>query len=84
MLAVLVTLLFWTAVVAALLAQAMILRSTRRVLAAAAPRRPALEWAFALVPAGALLCVLVLSWRAAMAPPTVEVELPAPPGAVRS
>jgi hypothetical protein len=84
MLVALVTLTFWTAVAAAVAAQVMILRSTRRVLAAAAPQRPALEWAFALLPAGVLLVVLVLSWRAAMAPPTIDVTLPAPPGTVQS
>lgn len=84
MLVALVTLTFWTALLAALVAQVMILRSTRRVLAAAAPRRPALEWAFALVPAAALVLVLALSWRAAMAPPTLDVALPAAPGAVQS
>lgn len=84
MLVVLVTLTFWTALVAAIVSQVMILRSTRRVLAAAAPGRPALEWAFALVPAAALFLVLLLSWRAAMTPPTVDVALPAAPGAVQS
>jgi hypothetical protein len=63
---ILAAILFWSAILAAIVAQVMILRSTRRVLHAAAPRRPALEWAFALGPAVALAAVLFLSWRAAM------------------
>ena len=62
----LAAILFWSAILAAVVAQVMILRSTRRVLQAATPRSPALEWAFALVPAIALAAVLFLSWRAAM------------------
>lgn len=63
---ILVAILFWSAILAAVVAQVMILRSTRRVLQAATPRSPALEWAFALVPAITLAAVLFLSWRAAM------------------
>ena len=62
----LAAILFWSAVLAAIVAQAMILRSTRRVLRAAPPRSPLLEWAFAVAAAVALVAVLVLSWRAAM------------------
>lgn len=80
----LAALLFWSAVVAAIVAQVMILRSTRRVLRAGGPRASGLEWAFALLPALALAAVLVLSWRAAMRPPTVEVELPATTGMPRT
>ena len=71
----LAALLLWSTLVAAARAQVMILRSTRRVLAAARPRSPALEWAFAIVPALALAVVLLLSWRAAMRPPAVEFEV---------
>jgi hypothetical protein len=81
---ILAALLFWSALLAAVVAQVMILRSTRRVLRAGAPRTPGLEWAFALLPALALAAVLVLSWRAAMRPPAVEVTLPAAAGAPRT
>ncbi len=81
--AALATALFWIAVLAAVVAQLMILRSTARVLRAAAPRRPLVEWAFALGPALALALVLVLSWRAAMRPATIEVELTPLPGEIR-
>ncbi len=55
---------FWIAVVAAVVAQGMILRSTTRVLRAVAPARPALEWSFAIAPALILALVLVFAWRA--------------------
>jgi hypothetical protein len=82
--AALIAALFWTAVVAVIVAQVMILRSSARVLRAATPAHPALEWAFAVGPALVLALVLVLSWRAAMRPPTIEVDLPAVPGEIRS
>ncbi len=63
MTAALTTILFWAALAAALIAQGMILASTRRVLRAAPPRSLLLEWAFALAPALALAFVLFLSWR---------------------
>jgi protoheme IX farnesyltransferase len=68
----LITVIFWAAVATVCLAQVMILRSTRRVLRAAAPARPALEWGFALVPALVLVVVLLASWRAAVRPPVLE------------
>lgn len=76
--------LFWTAVVAVIVAQVMILRSSARVLRAVTPARPALEWAFAVGPALVLALVLALSWRSTMRPPAIEVELPALPGEIRS
>lgn len=79
----LITALFWLAVAAAIVAQVMILRSTARVLRAAAPRRPSVEWAFAVGPALVLALVLALSWRAAMRPATVEVQLTPLPGEIR-
>jgi cytochrome b561 len=82
--AVLIAVLFWSAVVAVVVAQAMILRSTSRVLRAAAPERPAFEWGFAVGPALVLVVVLALSWRATMRPPSIEVDLPVVPGEVRS
>jgi hypothetical protein len=81
---ILAALLFWSAVAAAVVAQVMILRSTRRILRATSPRTLGLEWAFALVPALALAAVLVLSWRAAMRPPVVDVQLPAATGLPRT
>lgn len=75
-------LIFWSAVLAAVVAQVMILRSTRRVLRTATPRSPALEWAFAIAPAIALAAILALSWRATMRPPPIEVELSAPVGPI--
>ena len=79
----LIAVLFWSAALAVVVAQVMILRSTARVLRAAAPTRPALEWGFAVGPAVVLVLVLVLSWRATMRPPTVRVEVPALPGEIR-
>ena len=75
--------LFWTAVVAVVGAQVMILRSTTRVLRAVAPSRPALEWALAIVPALVLVLVLALSWRATMRPRSVEMIVPPAVGEVR-
>lgn len=82
--AALIAALFWTAVVAVVVAQVMILRSTARVLRAATPARPVLEWAFAVGPALVLALVLVLSWQATMRPAAIEMELPALPGEIRS
>ncbi len=82
--AALIAVLFWTAVVAVIVAQVMILRSSARVLRAATPARPGLEWAFAVGPALVLALVLALSWRATMRPPAIEVDLPALPGEIRS
>jgi len=81
--AMLIAALFWTAVVAVVVAQAMILRSTARVLRAEVPARPALEWGFAIVPALVLVLVLALSWRATMRPPPIEVQISPSAGAVR-
>lgn len=82
--ALLIAVLFWSAAAAVVVAQVMILRSTARVLRAAAPDRPALEWGFAVGPALVLALVLALAWRATMRPPTVQVDLPAVPGEIRS
>ena len=79
----LVAALFWTAVVAVVVAQVMILRSTSRVLHTVTPARPALEWGFAILPALVLVVVLVLSWRATMRPPNVEFEIKPAAGEVR-
>ncbi len=80
----LIALLFWSCALAVVVAQVMILRSSARVLRQGALPRPVLEWGFAVGPALVLALVLFLSWRATMRPPTVEVELPAVPGEIRS
>ncbi len=79
----LIAALFWIAVVAAVVAQVMILRSTARVLRAVAPARPALEWSFAILPALVLVLVLALSWRATMRPRAIEVNITPAAGEVR-
>ncbi len=78
------TALFWLSAAAVIAAQWMILRSTARAWrAAGAPPTP-LERAFAVVPALVLLLVLWLSWRAATAPVTIQVDLRGPaPTAIR-
>jgi len=56
--------LFAAAAVAVVVAQLLILRSTRRGMATG-PRRaaPVLEWLYAIVPAIALVVVLAWTWR---------------------
>lgn len=73
--------LFWTTIVSAVVAQVMILRSTRRALRGIEGQhaRP-LEWVFAIVPAIAVMFLLYLTWRAATVPPVLQVEFP-PSGA---
>lgn len=82
--AALLTIVFWTAVVAAVIAQVMILRSSARVLRATRRPFPFTEWGFALGPALVLALVLVLSWRAAMRPAAVEVQVMPLQGEIRS
>lgn len=79
----LVAALFWIAVVAVVVSQVMILRSTTRVLRAVTPKRPALEWGFAILPAVVLAFVLVLSWRATMRPAALEVNVTPVAGEIR-
>lgn len=79
----LVAALFWIAVVAVVVSQVMILRSTTRVLRAVAPARPALEWGFAILPAVVLAIVLVLSWRATMRPAALQVDVTPVAGEIR-
>lgn len=79
----LVAALFWIAVVAVVVAQVMILRSTTRVLRAVTPKRLALEWGFAILPAVVLAFVLVLSWRATMRPTALEVNVTPVAGEIR-
>ncbi|MBX3132108.1 MAG: hypothetical protein KF689_01820 [Gemmatimonadaceae bacterium] len=68
------TLLFWAAVLAVIVAQVAILRSTARAWALAGTRVPFVERVFAWGPALVLALVLWLSWRAATRPPIVEVQ----------
>lgn len=80
----LAALLLWGAIAAALVAQGMILRSSRRVLRTASSRGPFIEWAFAVGPALVLVLVLVLSWRAATRPPVIQMEVLPTAGELRS
>ena len=82
--ALLLTLLFWCAIAASVVAQVMILRSTATALRHAPPRSPAVEWGFAIGPALVLALALVLAWRAAMHPPTHRMEIMPAPGEIRS
>ncbi len=66
---------FWSAVLAVVVSQVMILRSSARVLRTAAHRNVAVEWVFAVGPALALAAVLAFSWRAAMRPAPIQVDL---------
>jgi heme/copper-type cytochrome/quinol oxidase subunit 2 len=57
--------LFWTAAAVIVVAQALILRSTRRGMKIGPPGSgSALEWAFAIVPAICLAGLLVWTWYA--------------------
>lgn len=84
---VIATALFWIATISAIVAQVMILRSSQRTLrGAAAPgadsepasdrRARPIEWAFAILPALAVALLLYFTWRAATAPPVIQVEFP--------
>ena len=79
----LVAALFWIAIVAVVVSQVMILRSTTRVLRAVPPARPALEWGFAILPAVVLALVLGLTWHATMRPPALEVDVTPVAGEIR-
>lgn len=72
----LLTLLFWSAAIAIVVGQVMILRSTARAWAASDAAVPVTEKIFAWAPAIALLAVLWFSWKAATAPPTFQLEAP--------
>ena len=57
-------LIFWTCAAAILVAQIMILRSTRRgMLNGPASARTPVEWAFAVGPAVAVILLLLATWR---------------------
>jgi hypothetical protein len=56
--------IFWAASAVIVVAQLLILRSTRRGMKVGPPGSgSALEWAFAVVPAICLIALLVLTWR---------------------
>lgn len=74
---VLLTVLFWLAALAIVVGQVMILRSTARAWVAAGTAVPVSERLFAWLPAVALLAVLWFSWKAATAPPSFQIEVPA-------
>jgi hypothetical protein len=64
--------LFWFAALAILVAQVVILRSTKRGMAVAGPvRSPVLEWIFAVGPAIGLI-VLLYGTRLAMHPTELQ------------
>jgi hypothetical protein len=73
----LLTLLFWSAAIAIVVGQVMILRSTARAWAGSGAPVPMTEKLFAWLPAIGLLAVLWFSWKAATAPPTFQFESPA-------
>lgn len=58
--------LFWLAIALVLVSQLMILRSTIRAMRAAASDRArrGIEWAYAVVPAVALVVALAATWQA--------------------
>ncbi len=58
--------LFWLATALIVISQGMILRSTVRAMLAArsAHARRGIEWAYAIVPAVALVIVLLATWQA--------------------
>jgi hypothetical protein len=61
--------LFWLAISLVVSSQVMILRSTVRAMRAAesAQARRGIEWAYAIVPAVALLLALAATWQASTA-----------------
>lgn len=81
--------IFFVCAAAILLSQAFILRSTARGMKydgtqnqgarTATPGRTTLEWLYAIVPAFALVALLIFAWRA-MHPELVRVRGIAPPG----
>jgi len=70
--------LFAVLAIAIVISQAFILRSTARGMRhAGQATRPALEWTYAIVPAIALVALLIFSWSA-MHPDVVNVQGVAP------
>ncbi len=79
----LLTLLFWSAALAIVVGQVMILRSTARAWRASEGPVPISEKIFAWGPSLALIAVLWFSWKAATAPPSFEVTVPAASQGIR-
>lgn len=81
--------LYWIAVIAAVVAHVFIIRGTLRAIAAApvgSPARGFWEYVWAFLPAVVVAVLLVATWQA-MHPTTFNVTLPADkliPGALRS
>jgi hypothetical protein len=76
--------LFVIIAVAIAVSQAFILRSTARGMRAdTAVRSVTLEWAYAILPAIALVFLLLFAWGA-MHPVTLDVQGVAPPTGIRS
>lgn len=71
------SLIFWTAAIAVVVGQVMILRSTARAWRASETAVPFAEKIFAWGPTIALAAVLWFSWQAANAPPTIQIDVPA-------
>lgn len=70
--------IFWIAAVAIVIAQLLILRSTRRGMRhGAGGGGSVIEWAYAIVPALALVVLLLLTWQT-MHPGTIQAVGPSP------
>ena len=76
--------IFWAAAAVVVVAQLLILRSTRRGMRLGPPgSASALEWAFAIVPAICLLGLLVWTWHT-MHAGTVNFQAKTPPAGVNA
>lgn len=71
----LATILFWSAVLAVLVGQVGILRSTQRAWRRSAHPVPFVERVFAWGPALVLVAVLYLAWGHATRPPIIEIQV---------
>lgn len=72
---VLATTLFWSAVLAIVVGQVGILRSTQRAWRRSAAPVPFVERVFAWAPAFVLIAVLYLAWGEATRPPIIELQI---------
>lgn len=71
----LATILFWSAVLAVIVGQVGILRSTQRAWRRSALPVPFVERVFAWGPALVLVAVLYLAWGHATRPPIIEIQV---------
>ncbi|HRN54493.1 MAG TPA: hypothetical protein PK788_13435 [Gemmatimonadaceae bacterium] len=69
------TILFWSAVLAVIVGQVGILRSTQRAWRRSDGRVPVVERVFAWAPALVLVGVLYLAWGEATRPPMMEIKV---------